>query len=202
MIYQLSRPTNESDDSAYACVTGGGEEMQRIPKCQCGKYMVPTGKVLPLQITLYGSLVKDIVWCDGHEFVVNRRLARILEENRITGYIEYCVNVAEWLEGGRSIFFRRLLTRGVLRYLHVVGNGGKARTHTPGIEVESNCNVCGSTEYSPTSSSIVLSRSEYDGSDVFFCEEYGYLFVSERVKILFEENNIGNYDITEVELRQ
>ncbi|MCA9445143.1 MAG: hypothetical protein KC964_30420 [Candidatus Omnitrophica bacterium] len=196
MIYKIWWDL-EAEHAAHGCVTGGGEEYRPIPKCKCGVCVEPTGQVFPLELELYGTNIGDIVWCEEYGLVVSAEIARVFAENEITGYTEHGVEFTDWEDGSLEL----LKERRSFRYLYVIGKGGRARTLTPGIELVRDCEVCGNKGYSQPSSGLVLSREEYDGSDLFFCDEYRFVLISERVKLILDEVPIRNFALTEVELR-
>lgn len=196
MHYVMEWPVDERG-LAHAVCTRNQVEHRRIPTCVCGCSAVPTGRILPLKIALTGDTLGDIVWSDAAGLIVSKTLANILAENEVSGYVEHDLEIEE-VHGDLNSDAE---LPSLLTHLWVTGSGGRARTLTPGIHLRLQCKLCGNTGYSSPSGKLVLSKDEYDGSDFFYCEEYGHLMVTERVISILRDNGIENYDLTEVELR-
>ena len=72
----------------------------------------------------------------------------------------------------------------------VTGRGGSILPQND-VTVNSHCEVCNLTVYEPLSNGIIVDPEQWDGSDVFYLDEFpGYILVTDNFKKFLSQNNI------------
>jgi len=114
------------------------------------------------------------------DWLITEKVARVFEENKLTGYKLREVDV-----GGLEINTK-------LWELVVTGKGGEAHPKSK-IKRKYYCKHCGHMIYSAlrTGIGIIVDEKNWDGSDFFTITAYpNYALINERVKQIIEENNL------------
>lgn len=195
--YFLDSPPAGTNDYAYANFIGGGE---RTGICKACGALTDIIETLPLEIALYGRNIGDFVWSDGNKVMVGKRLLSILSNNSLKGFNAIDVHIEEFYDNGEEVDLSEY-TPGSLHYLQITGQGGRFRSATKGIETLKFCEVCGKGKFKPSYTPLIISRQEWDGSDIFRCEEFLYTFITEAFLNVLRVNEVANYEVFSVDMR-
>ena len=145
-------------------------------------YPLYPGTTIGLPVYEQFAIVKhDIIW-PFMEAVITRRLLELLNEAGATGFKSVAAEL-RWKTSLRD----RLLPHPELFTLVITG-----RAWTVGSYQETLCNDCGAVKKYLRRGEVDMQR--WDGSDMFCTNgDLGSICVTERVREIFERNDVGNY---------
>ena len=143
-----------------------------------------------LSIEIRRKKMGDFVFVLGGDCLITDKIAELFEKEGFTGYELREVDVAN-----KVLPFK-------LWQIFVVG---KAKIHADcGMKEVYHCKYCDFIAHRGFSDStgIIIDESTWNGSDFFMMEEYGYVFVTERVKKVIEDYKLtGALLVPSTELR-
>ncbi|NJD91094.1 MAG: hypothetical protein FIA91_06215 [Geobacter sp.] len=166
------------------------------PKCfyetiKCPEYVahMRSGKRLTdLQVILSSDNIGDLVWSWSNDCIITERVRQLLQAQDFRGYITRPVEVIKIKKKAKTI----MTELPSLWELVVTGSGGVIH-EASGVRLKYTCDKCGLRRYSnPTQDGILVDNNQWDGTDFFRVEPYGYILVSERVKEFISHNNLVN----------
>lgn len=198
MFLVLTYPKAESEEVIYGTISGDPEwpiwEISLCPKCGRHRHLK---QIRNLRIEIHGSLLKDFVWLDSPEIVVNSSLMHFLRDSDLKGFSFTGVDVAAWWrtdpETGEIVNWLKRETAPHLFQMVVLGKGGSAMPKNK-IRIQSVCDVCGVTVYEPLKGGLLVDEKQWDGSDVFVLSEFpGYVFITDRFLIYLKEKHVQGY---------
>lgn len=107
-------------------------------------------------------------YCDSVNWVFSEKVKNIFEDNNVTGIVFYPIEINK-LEEKYFGFY-------------ITGKAGKI------LNVDD-------MDMPPMFEPIEFNVDEWDGSDVFLFENSGMRCITEKVKLLIEENNLSNIEL-------
>ncbi|ACV61102.1 hypothetical protein Dtox_0142 [Desulfofarcimen acetoxidans DSM 771] len=179
MFYEL-----EKDDKYPSVWYSDSDDFDPFISIKCPKYPGHQRGVRDINVNLWIDIKKpkmgDFVSTVYSDWLITDHVAEIFKANNLTGYRLQPVKVCN-----KKLDFN-------LWELIITGSAGKAHPDS-GIYVKEHCEYCGSMIYSPIKKGIgiIVDEARWDGSDFFtITEYYKYVFITEKVKKIIEENNL------------
>jgi len=130
----------------------------------------------------------DFIWTWYSEPMINERVAKILKDEDLTGYELKPVTIKK---------VKKNNPKKIPQYqeLNVTG---KAGVHPDtGLIVVERCDACKHVDYRGWKNKLIIDEKKWDGSDFFHLDPYpGGIFVSERVKEVFEKHKVTGVKFT------
>ena len=109
-----------------------------------------------------------IEYCDPVNFAISDRLKSVLEDNNITGWSSYPINV----DGIEKRYYG----------LHIIGKGGAVTNRDEDGDV-------------PMFEPVKFNQKNWDGSDIFYLEDTGIKVCTQKVKDILDNEGITNIEI-------
>lgn len=163
----------------------------------CGTHgVLPKSKTDRMDIEI---VIRDVAYVDDIEQTFTTLLGstvvqRVVEKNHLTG-MEFYPPIG-YLLGTKKQGAEQMipLCRDEIQFqvMHVVGRGGSIAESSNGRLVKS-CSVCGWEEWSQPENGIIVDRSQWDGSDFFYVDEFGAMLMSERAVAVLRSAELSNY---------
>ena len=160
-----------------------------------------------LRINVLSTKYIDVIWTWYSELLFSEKIVEMFRKENITGYVVSTVvvdNVFSSAERQNLLLINKKPCVVSEKYdnnnqniieklseIKIIGKGGFADKHT-GILLLEQCNECGYKKYTPFRNGIFIDEKQWDGSDMFRVEPFGYAVVSERFKMVVEKNKILN----------
>jgi hypothetical protein len=189
VFYKLWHPKN-INQKYLAEWSGEDIKLESIISCPVNDGHQRTGRLNDLTIIIIdGNAFKyDVIWTWYSEPVINERVIKILKEEGLTGYILKPVTI-------KKIKKNKPEKIPLYQELNIVG---KAGVH-PDTEliVVGRCDACKHVDYRGWKNKLIIDEKKWDGSDFFHLDPYpGGIFVSERVKEVFEKHKVTGVEFT------
>ncbi len=149
-------------------------------------------RITPLAIVLPSADVQDFVWLWGSGCLVTEKVNRLFHRSGLTGYKLEPATVA-------SVKRKKDRGRPVPKLWQLEPTGTVRASASAGLYVKERCEACGYIRYSAYEHGLPVDESTWDGSDFFRFEEWGGLYVTERVKDVVERHALTGVAFVRVE---
>lgn len=181
-IYELLSPEVWQKDIVYGTIVAA--EYQIVECVFCRRRW--QGKQLSeLSVELHGTDFRDFVWLDGPELVITARLADILVQEHLQGFLIREVKV---VNQDKYPAVPKLVQ------LEVVGRGGQVASNAGVVKLD-ECKYCGWMRFAaPEGGVIVVDPEQWDSSDIFVTHEFPHSpLITGRFAQILSDNNISNF---------
>jgi hypothetical protein len=133
----------------------------------------------------------DVIWTWYAEPIISDKVINILTSENLTGYEL------------KPVVFKKIkkpLPEIIPNYkeLFVIGKGRDAHPDS-GIIIGETCEACRLIGYDGWKGKLTVDEKNWDGSDFFKLTFPGGIFVTDRVKKVFEKYQVSNVDFTPIE---
>lgn len=202
MFWVLDRSKQSLDDnSVYGTfIAYQDDEIWESSLCSvCGRSK-SRKQVNNLGVVLYGTMLLDFVWLDTPSVIISSSLKNKLSKSDLKGFDFRDIEIVGWLDKGieHGTNNDKSNNQSDLFQLVVKGKGGSLRPQNEMV-IKSNCDICEITSYEPLENGMIVDRSQWDKSDIFYMDEFpGWILINDKFLKFLVDNNINGYDIADV----
>lgn len=128
----------------------------------------------------------DMIWTWYSEPMISDKVINIISSEGLVGYTLKPVVIKKVKKPLPEII-------PVYKELFITGNGGEVHKDSKLIIVE-KCDSCGHIGYRGWENKLIINERNWDGSDFFHLKYPGGIFVTEKVKKIFEKYQVSNVE--------